>query len=72
VKANPIAAAALPSQTPAQQSTSQVKKLQEEATVLKKENVTLLDERNFYYEKLRRVEVMCQIRQSDEFAAQVQ
>jgi RP/EB family microtubule-associated protein len=72
VKAKPIAAVAttrLP--TPGKQVTSQQQKLQDEIAVLKKENTTLLEERNFYYEKLQKVEALCQAREGDEFTAQV-
>jgi RP/EB family microtubule-associated protein len=60
-----------PSQTSGKQASVQLKKLQEAIAGLKKENGTLLEERNFYYEKLQRVEAMCQCRQGDEFSAQI-
>jgi RP/EB family microtubule-associated protein len=72
VKVKPIAAPAttrLP--TPGKQITSQLQKLQDEAATLKKENTTLLEERNFYYEKLQKVETLCQVREGDDFTAQV-
>jgi hypothetical protein len=62
-----------PAHTPAKPSggAQAAQRLQELVTSLKKENETLLEERNFYYEKLQRVEAMCQVRETDDFCAQV-
>jgi RP/EB family microtubule-associated protein len=69
-------------QTPAQPSTrpvptsarappGQLQKVREELEQTKTANQNLLEERNFYYGKLQRLEAMCQARSEDEFAASV-
>jgi RP/EB family microtubule-associated protein len=61
----------IPQPAPKKAGVSQIQKLQENIASLKKENVTLLEERNFYYEKLQRIESMCQVRERDEFSGQL-
>jgi hypothetical protein len=56
--------------TPARPQVIQVQKIKQELEDVKKANQNLLDERNFYYGKLQKVEAMCQIRH-DDFANEV-
>jgi RP/EB family microtubule-associated protein len=59
------------SQTPGRFVPSQNQNLKDQIERLKKENQHLVDERNFYYEKLQKVESLCQMRENDQFANQV-
>jgi RP/EB family microtubule-associated protein len=52
----------------ARPASGQLQKLREELEQTKTANKHLLDERNFYYGKLQRLEAMCQARGDDEFA----
>jgi RP/EB family microtubule-associated protein len=56
--------------TAARPRTAQAEKVKEELEAVKKANENLLAERNFYYGKLQKMEVLCQGR-GDEFADEV-
>jgi hypothetical protein len=60
----------IPGRTSARPQTAQVQKIKQELEEMKKANQTLVDERNFYYAKLQKVEAMCQIRH-DDFATEI-
>ena len=49
----------------------EIRKLKEEVEALKKDNQTLLEERNFYFNKLQRVETLCQAKEGDAFAESI-
>ena len=49
----------------------QIQQLKEKNDELKKDNQILLEERNFYYQKLQKVEDICQAKEGDEFAKQI-
>lgn len=54
-----------------QQQQQNLIKLKEKVDLLKSDNQTLLDERNFYYDKLQAVEQLCLKLENDEFAKQI-
>ena len=61
-------------ETPAPGSRAQLlemKKLRDQIEELKKDNQTLLEERNFYFNKLQRVETLCQTKEGDQFAESI-
>jgi hypothetical protein len=68
VKAKPIANQ-LPNFTPGRQSQIQAVKDQLEKT--REENKSLVEERNFYYNKLQKVEATCQTKGDDDFASRI-
>jgi RP/EB family microtubule-associated protein len=67
-KAKPIANQP-PAFTPGRQSQIQTVKEQLEKT--KEDNKSLVEERNFYYNKLQKVEATCQTKGDDDFASQI-
>jgi RP/EB family microtubule-associated protein len=60
----------MPAETPRAQS-AQLIRIREQLEEMKRDNQTLTEERNFYYNKLQRVEELCQSRPGDAFAEQV-
>jgi RP/EB family microtubule-associated protein len=60
----------IPPGTVSKTQTAQIEKVKEELVTVKKANQNLLDERNFYYGKLQKMEVICQ-GHSDDFAVEI-
>ncbi|OHT06590.1 Microtubule-associated protein RP/EB family member 2 [Tritrichomonas foetus] len=70
---NTVATNKYPTQTPGNNrvNTQQLQLLKGKIEELKNDNQILLEERNFYYQKLQKVEELCQNKEGDDFAQQI-